>query len=380
MPLDSLSPGAAARRHLATGALLAIALAAAPPGWSATPARSGAVLEDATRFAAVFDANGGAPSAPVLQSGYLDPGTPGIAIFTPYRIKDAANLARHVAAAPADYRHAIDVCLPVAQRMHDEVSATIAKVGTLLGSRDAAPAYFLFGADNSGGTADTDGLGIGLEVICKGVQTPEQAREVIREFVAHEMTHVFQDRSGVEMPQHDLLQHVLSEGFADFVMGQVLGADTRIDATRRAYGVAHEAELWQRLQADVAAGKGDEYWLYNTRTPPPGLPSDLGYWLGRRICESYYEHASDKAAAIRTLLLLRDARAIVDASGYRRSIGAPSIPASEASSTATPPASACASRAGASAALRRATSKVRHIPDESDPCAESTGVASRLPS
>ena len=327
MQRPRILPAVFGRRHLATGALLAIALGSAPSGWSATPARNGAVLDDAARFAALFDANDGAPGAPVLQSDYLDPGTPGIAIFTPYRIKDAANLARHVAAAPADYRHAIDVCLPEAQRMHDEVSATIVKVGTLLGSLDAAPSYFLFGADNSGGTADTDGLGIGLEVICKGVQTPAQAREVIREFVAHEMTHVFQQRNGLETHQHDLLQHVLSEGFADFIMGQVLGADTRIDAARRAYGLAHEAELWRRLQADVAADKGDETWMFNTRTPPPGLPSDLGYWIGRRICESYYDHATDKAAAIRTLLLSHDSRAILDASGYGRSIDAPPTPA-----------------------------------------------------
>jgi len=298
------------RRAFIASALLASAAV------HAADARSGAVLDDAQRFASVFRAAAGAPSAELLQSDYLAPGTPGIAIFTEYRIKDAANLAHAVAALRPDYQHAIDLCLPEAQRMHDEVSATIANVATLLGSADSAPTYFLFGAGNSGGTASAEGLGIGLEVICKDARTPAQAQQIIREFVAHEMTHVFQNRNGLEMKDHDLLQHVLSEGFADFVMGQALGAETSVDARRRAYGIAHEAELWRRFQADVAADKGDDDWLFNVGHPPAGEPADMGYWLGRRICEAYYARAADKAPAIRTLLLLRDPRRILADSGY----------------------------------------------------------------
>ncbi len=259
---------------------------------------------------------GGAPSAAQLQSDYLTPGTPGIAIFTEYRIKNADNLAHAVSKLRADYQHGIDLCLPEAERMHAEVSSTIAQVARLLGSADSAPTYFLFGAGNSGGTASRDGLGIGLEVICKEARTPAQAQQIIREFVAHEMTHVFQVRNGLEMNDHDLLQHTLSEGFADFMMGRLLGADTTVDATRRAYGQAHEAELWRQFQADVAADKGDTDWLFNAGTPPAGKVSDLGYWLGRRICESYYAKATDKAAAMRTLLLLRDPKRILADSGY----------------------------------------------------------------
>ena len=282
----------------------------------AADARTGAVLDDAQRFASVFRAASGAPSAAQLQSGYLDPGTPGIAIFTEYRIKNADNLARSVTKLRADYEHALDLCLPEAQHMQGEVTATIAKVATLLGSRDSAPTYFLFGAGNSGGTASKDGLGIGLEVICKDARTPTQAQQIIREFIAHEMTHVFQVRNGLDIKDHDLLQHTLSEGFADFVMGQVLGTGTTVDTERRTYGMAHEAALWREFQADVAADKDDKDWLFNYGNAPAGKVSDLGYWLGRRICESYYARATDKAAAIRTMLLLKDPKQILADSGY----------------------------------------------------------------
>ena len=97
---------------------------------------------------------------------------------------------------------------------------------------------------------------------------------------------------------------------------QALGAETSVDATRRAYGIAHEAELWRRFQADVAADKGDADWLFNGGHQPAGEPADMGYWLGRRICETYYALAADKAQAIRTLLLLRDPKQILADSGH----------------------------------------------------------------
>ena len=306
----------APRARLANLALATALLASTAAQAVAPDMRTGAVFDDAQRFAAVFKAAGGSPSAEVLQSDYLAPGTPGIAIFTEYRIKNAANLAHAVTTLRPDYEHAITLCLPEAQRMGDEVSATIAKVAALVGDSGSAPAYFLFGAGNSGGTASPEGLGIGLEVICKDARTPAQAQQIIREFIAHEMTHVFQNRDGLEMKDHDLLQHVLTEGFADFVMGRMLGADTSVDAARRAWGAAHEAELWRKFQADVAADKGDADWLYNGGHTPAGQPPDLGYWLGRRICESYYAHAADKAQAMRTLLLLKDPKAILRDSGY----------------------------------------------------------------
>ncbi len=306
----------ASRTRLANLALLSTLIASTAAQAVAPETRTGAVFDDALRFVAVFKAAGGSPGADVLQSDYLAPGTPGIAIFTDDRIKNATNLAHAVTALRPDYEHAITLCLPEAQRMRDEVSGTIAKVAALVGDTGSAPAYFLFGAGNSGGTASAEGLGIGIEVICKEARTPAQAQQIIREFIAHEMTHVFQNRNGLETKDHDLLQHVLIEGFADFVMGRMLGAETSVDAARRAYGVAHEAALWQKFQADVAADKGDADWLYSGGQTPAGQPPDLGYWLGRRICESYYAHATDKAQAIRTLLLLKDPKAILRDSRY----------------------------------------------------------------
>ena len=44
-------------------------------------------------------------------------------------------------------------------------------------------------------------------------------------------------------------------------------------------------------------------WLYNGTIDKPG---DLGYWVGYRIAKSYYEHATDKRAAIRGIIEMRN--------------------------------------------------------------------------
>ena len=186
-----------------------------------------------------------------------------------------------------------------------------------------APAYVVFGAGNSGGTADERGLVLGLEVICRQADTEAAVAQVLEDFIAHEMTHVYQARAGGTGSEDDLLRQALVEGFADFVMERTLGAPAMMGAERAAYGRAHEAGLWREFQADVDAGKVDTEWLYRPVTSRPGRPADMGYWIGNRICESYYARATDKQSAIRALLHLRDPRVILADSGYDGSASQP---------------------------------------------------------
>ena len=277
--------------------------------------RSSLVLEDAERFAALF-AEGRVPSAPLLKTEYLDRGTPGVAIFTPNRIQTAENLAKAVAGNTASYRRAISVCLPAARQMQDEASAIIARIGAMLGEREAATAYVVFGAGNSGGTAGAEGLVLGLEVICSLADSAPAVTQVLRDFIAHEMAHVYQSRAGLKENADDLLHQSMVEGFADFVMERVLEGAARTGAERQAYGLANEAVLWREFKSDVDSRRAKTEWLYVQRMSVPGRPADMGYWIGKRICEAYYAKAGDKRAAMRTLLELRDPKAILAESGY----------------------------------------------------------------
>jgi hypothetical protein len=45
-------------------------------------------------------------------------------------------------------------------------------------------------------------------------------------------------------------------------------------------------------------------------------PKDLGYYMGYRIAQAYYDSASDKREAIRDILAIRDAHEFLKKSGY----------------------------------------------------------------
>jgi hypothetical protein len=45
-----------------------------------------------------------------------------------------------------------------------------------------------------------------------------------------------------------------------------------------------------------------------------------GYWVGYRIAKSYYQHAPDKRAAIRAMIQMTDAQAILASSRWNPGI------------------------------------------------------------
>lgn len=311
-PLHSLRPSRwrGALIALVSGVGLALPVGCASRG-------PGLQLHDAERFAALM-ARPDLPDAATLQAHYLDPGSAGVRLFTPGRIESADNLARAVAADPEAYRKGARLCLQAARDASAEASWVMAAVARVLDqpADSAAPAFALFGARNSGGTATADGLALGLEVLCQRVDTREAARAVVLDFVAHEITHVYQQRAFTGAVNFNLLFAALMEGMADHVMELARGQLSTAAAERHAYGVAHEAALWRAFQADVDSGAGFGHWLYTQKRGPDGAPPDMAYWLGKRVVEAYLARATDRREAIRTLLALRDPQQILRDSGY----------------------------------------------------------------
>lgn len=272
------------------------------------------IIEDAERFATVFKSNPDSISASELQTGYLNPGTKGIKIFTPKRIRSADNLSKWVNARRKSYAKAVEIALPAARSLSDEIEPVFESIQELLKQKKGADVYIVFGALNSGGTASSKGLVIGLEVITRFAKTEEEARELIRSVIAHELVHVYQSRvapfSGLKKK---LLAQAIREGFCDFVENRVLNGISASEKERHAYGLAHEAELWQEFK-QAMDGKIYSPWMFDPGTD--GRPADLGYWIGKRICEAYYEKSSDKEVAIQELLKMKNPMKILEKSGY----------------------------------------------------------------
>lgn len=283
---------------------------------SAYPAESDSVLilSDAEKFADLFKKTGDKPDPEQLQLNYLTPGSDGIRIFTPHRIRDADNLARQIAKDHSAYKNAISVCLPIVRSLSDESELIMREVAELVGEKEIAPAYVLFGANNSGGTASSEGLVIGIEVLCSLVPDENEFSLLFKDFIAHEIVHVYQNRLVKIEGELSLLDKVIVEGVADFIAEKVLGRVSSAAVERTNYGLKHEAALWHEFKVDIDSTKTGS-WMYQ-QNAAHDRPADLGYWIGKRIAEAYYNKSPDKALALRELISFSDSHELLRKSHY----------------------------------------------------------------
>ena len=282
---------------------------------------------DADRFAALFERTGGKPSAERLQRDYLDRGSYGVQVFTPDRIVDAANLAKSIAAKPDIYARAVRTCLPIVKQTTAELRATYLALHGLFPDKPLPRLFLVVGAANSGGTAGPGAQVLGLEVLCRGADTPDALRAIVRGFYAHETVHVLQ---GSVPAGNVLLTSVLQEGAADFIAELVTGRP--MDPARAKWAMPREAELWRQFEADLKATRGtiegelnrgtpagDAFyrWIANDGSAPAGWPGEAGYWMGQRIWQRWYLQQPDKRAALREMLMLQNPEAVLAAGAFR---------------------------------------------------------------
>ena len=286
-------------------------------------------VTDAARFAAVFARTGGSPDAAALQHDYLDGGGRGIAIFTPNRIENATNLARAIAADRRRYAYAIETCLPLISELDSELRAVYLAYRGLLPARPLPAIHIVFGAGNSGGTAQAEAQVIGLEVMCGPGTTPDQFKRAMRSIYAHETAHSLQVDAPDSATADKLMFLAISEGGADFLAALVTGRPPSVE--RETYGLLHEGRLWAEFQRDRVLLQGRSWediesqpllnaalrrWFWNAGDTPQGIPAEMGYWIGMRVAAATFAAAPDKRAIIGKLLARADPSALAAAGGY----------------------------------------------------------------
>jgi hypothetical protein len=263
---------------------------------------------DVDAFFAVYDAANGRPTARDVQR-YISGGSPGVQGFIANRIVSAERLAARIADGPQTYADARQ-CAQQLGNVRERVRASFLALEALYPDATYPQTYILIGRDNSGGTANSDALMIGLEVVCRDARSNASMLEVhLAHLIAHEMIHSLQAGFAGET----VLSQSLNEGAAEFLAELISGQISNAHLTQWTAG--HEAEIEQRFAASLDS-RDLSAWLYNGRGTAEA-PGDLGYWVGYRIVRAYYERAPDKRQAVRDILLSTDAHGFLTASGWR---------------------------------------------------------------
>lgn len=304
--------------------LLALVLMVAPTavaeGPSTDPDAARLVTTDIDNFWLAFEKQTPETMETVFQTDYLDIGSEGLKAFTALRISNAEKLADTVKKHPEFYRSIKETTLRV-REFAPQMRASFEALQQLYKKAVFPDVYFMIGRMNSGGTITDTGLLIGVEMFALHDGMPDHElsdwhkavlarHEKLPHIVAHELMHYQQSYAG---KGNSLLSAVLTEGIADFVAERISGK--HINHHLHTYANPLEQELWNEFKKSM---QSDDYsaWLYNGNNAGD-RPADLGYWMGYKIAESYFEHAADKTQAIHDMLEIEDFDAFLEASRYR---------------------------------------------------------------
>ena len=242
---------------------------------------------------------------------------PGLKGFTPSRIQSAEKMVEAIAKNPKFYA-SIRKTSQKTSKMSKPVLKSFNNLKELYPDAIFPNVYFVIGRINSGGTISGTGILIGTEMHCLSKDTPTDELsswqketiapiENLPHIIAHESIH-YQQR----LSQKTLLEKSIYEGGADFISELI--SSKHINQKQHKFGDKNEKSLWKEFKKSMN-GEDFSKWMYEG-DKAVNRPSDMGYYIGYKICEAYYKNAKDKKQAIRDMLLIKDAGQFLEKSRY----------------------------------------------------------------
>ena len=252
---------------------------------------------DTESFWEAFDAMGNSTKNPFTD--YINNGSAGVKGFVPYRIINADSLYLKVKKNKEEYLKSRNVLFDINSK-EKRVKAIYSALKYWYPAAKFPPVYFVYGRFNSGGTVSADGIIIGTEML--------KNLDGVTGLIAHELIHFQQNIKG----EDNLLKQSLVEGSADFI-GEFISGEM-INHKPFQYGEANSERLCKEFVTRLKE-ENHEDWLYGT-TKKDDRPNDLGYWIGYKICEAYFDKQSDKHKAIYDILNIENPLLFLKESGF----------------------------------------------------------------
>ena len=303
-------------------------LAAHPETVPTDPDKALLVTADIDRFWRAYDHAQRQPdrAVAIYDQEYFDKGSVGLQDYYELKIKDTRLFVQNQEAKAAFYRSIRPNTRRVAA-MTAQIRTGFRKMKELYPAAQFPPVYFVIGRFNSGGTASEHGMLIGTDQMSGAPDTPRGelslwernvlgSIENLPGIVAHEQVHYLQKKNGPAT----LLRGAIDEGMADFLAELTTG---RRGASRYfTYGDAHEKDVWADFKKEMD-GTNWSNWIANGNTQETeAKPGDLGYYVGYRICQAYYEAQADKKQAVHDILNISNYPVFLASSGYETKLAA----------------------------------------------------------
>ena len=289
------------------------------------PEKAEFVTSDIALFWRAYDMAKPENNLIIYRDEYFKKGSVGLQEFLRSKIGNSCNLVTAIDAAPKYYA-ALRAQSAKVENYKPQMLASFKKLKEIYPDAAFPDVYFVVGRMNTGGTATLKGLLIGFEMY--GKTDDASVAELsgwkkaavskiggIPFIVAHELIHYQQRNAHLTSlfgGEVSLLGKSLSEGSADFI-GELIVGDND-NPHLHEYGNPREKQLWLEFKKEMN-GSDASNWLYQG-DKAKDKPADLGYYIGYKIVESYYNKAKDKKQAIKDILEIKDFNVFLTASGY----------------------------------------------------------------
>lgn len=196
---------------------------------------------------------------------------------------------------------------------HDSIITIVNRFHNMYPGFVAADICIGFGNFSTGGNIEITNAGnyvyIGLEYHGLDSSTiTDELSPAIKDYVSrsnffrtiiHELVHIQQNTHGQKVQKStsgNLLMHrILREGIPDFIAQLVVKEGNNGNYFK--YGIEHEEELQLKLKNELKS-KGNGIWFGGADYIFINMPRDLGYFMGNRIANSYYNHYGNFAGLI----------------------------------------------------------------------------------
>lgn len=275
------------------------------------------VTSDINNFWAMYDVYKTTGNVEDITKLYFDKRSEGLDAFTKRRVINAKEMSKVLKAYPR-YLESIRGNTLKLEGIKEKLKEYFIKLKEIYPDVYYPDIYFTIGCFNTGGTVSGHMLLIGAELMCADENSPKDELnnwlkgnigmfENIEKIVMHESIHTLQSHN-----PESLLGAAISEGMCDFIAQMVTGKE--LNSAHYIYGNKYEKGLWKEFKKEMPS-KDYSRWLYSGEKSV-GRPSDLGYFIGYKICESYYENSEDKKQAVKDIIEVKDFEAFLKKSGY----------------------------------------------------------------
>jgi len=286
--------------------------AIAQPNYPTNPDKAQLIYSDVENFVKAFEKlQHTTDTIAVLNKYYFDEATPGLKEYISRHKLTPVLLKAAIQKDPERY-HKIAGFLENQASFQLEFKKTMQQFSEVLPTAMYPPTYLLVGANR--GIAQASKFGQLVTV------TKVLDREVaLKKLIVHELAHFQQAISmGIQTygalyaSPNNMLGLCLREGGAEFVTSLVLNDITQAKGLE--YFLSHESQLKTRFIEDLSQ-QDAQYWLWDS-LDDHNTPALLGYVMGFKICDAYYQRASNKENALKEILLMTTPETVLELSKF----------------------------------------------------------------